>query len=49
MKVVGGAMRLGYYAARGRLGGAASQGHREMTPHLAATTRALLRLALGRG
>jgi GT2 family glycosyltransferase len=49
VKVVGGALRLGYYAARGRLGGARAQGHRDMTPHLAATTRALLRLALGRG
>lgn len=49
VKVVGGALRLGYYRARGRLGGERSQGHRDMTPHLAGMLRTLLRLAVGRG
>ena len=48
VKVTGAALRLGYYRTRGRLGGARAQGHREMTPYLATTLRALLRLATGR-
>ncbi len=48
IKVVGGGLRLGYYWARGRVGGEPAKGHREMTPSLAATLRALLQVATGR-
>ncbi len=48
VKVAGGALRLGYYWARGRFGGARAQGHRDMTPYLASTLRSLLELAVGR-
>jgi GT2 family glycosyltransferase len=48
VKVAGGAMRLGYYRARGCFGGAGGQGHRDMAPHLAFALRALVRVAVGR-
>jgi GT2 family glycosyltransferase len=48
VKVAGGAMRLGYYRARGRLGGPRAQAHRDMAPDLAFALRALLRVATGR-
>ena len=48
VKVAGGALRLGYYRARGRFGGTRAQGHRDMAPHLEAALRALLALAVER-
>jgi asparagine synthase (glutamine-hydrolysing) len=48
VKIVGAALRSGYYLARGRLGGEAAQGYRDMSPHLTSTFRTLVRLAVSK-
>lgn len=49
VRLTGAALRASYYALRTRLGGRGARPYRDMEPHVRATFRALIAIALGRG